>query len=743
MRVSSEANEVPPVLAAHTPNDEGHWHSLKDHLLGTAELAEEFAEPLGISEAAWWAGFWHDVGKASLCTFQAFLALAATDRHLADRRFPPRDRSHKGEGARLAFQSHCEAAAFAIFGHHGGLPSKTDLRDHLKRDGIDGDREGLNRRLEDHLGRSIRPDHPIEWPAESDALRYEMRIRMLASCLVDADFLDTESHFDPGLTRSAPSLATVGPRVFAELDRRFPKPADETGLSAARSAYRAHVVGRAKRSAPGFYRMTGRTGVGKTFAGTAAAIEHALVNGQRRVVMAVPYTTVTEQTADALRSLVGDEERVVLEHHSAVEEGRDSLWRRLASENWDAPLVVTTTVQLFESLFARSPSRLRKLHRLAGAVIVIDEAQTLPGTCLAPMIDVLDWLVSQAGATVVFQTATQPAFDLIGPLREREIPDWGDIDLGPVFDRVRWSHAGALAHDEVAGRLAASVVSAMCVVNTVRDAHTIASATPGSICLTTRLCPQHRRLLLGEVGARLERGEEVVVVATQMVEAGVDLDFPAVWRAEGPLPSLAQAAGRCNRGGRLPGLGAMTTFELVGGGMPPGEYTTGTRYTTGARGHFGDDFAPEAPEVLRWWYHRLYGGGGPDGPVDFDARKVAEAQRSFDYPETACRFRMIEAQIPLVVDWGPLHDRARVDATVDAIRRRQPVDRSAIRHLARFCISVRAVWARHHQPAGYVDPVEEVDGHLRLARWTGPYDERLGVVDPDGEPAAEIGATQW
>lgn len=730
------------MLAAHTPNCDGHWHSLKDHLLGTAERAARFADPLGLSEAAWWAGFWHDIGKASLCTFQPFLALAATDRHAADRRFPRRDRSHKGEGARLAFHSGCDAAAFAIFGHHGGLPSKTELRDHVKCNGLDRDRE-LHRRLEDHLGRSLCPGRRIEWPAESDPLRYEMRVRMLASCLVDADFLDTESHFDHGADRSASSLATVAPTMLAELGRRFPKPAGETGLSAARSAYRTHVVARAKRSAPGFYRMTGRTGVGKTFAGMAAAVEHAMANGQRRVVIAVPYTTVTEQTADALRSLVVDKERVVLEHHSAVEEGSDSLWRRLASENWDAPVVVTTTVQLFDSLFARSPSRLRKLHRLAGAVIVIDEAQTLPGTCLAPMIDALDWLVTQAGATVVFQTATQPAFDLVGPLREREIPDWGDIDLGPVFDRVRWSHAGTLTHGEVAERLATSRVSAMCVVNSVRDAHSIAAAVPGSICLTTRLCSQHRRLVLAEVGGRLERGERVVVVATQMVEAGVDLDFPAVWRAEGPLPSLAQAAGRCNRGGLLPGRGAMTTFELVDGDMPSGEYAIGTRYTTGARGHFGDAFAPEAPEVLRWWYHRLYGGGGPDGPVDFDAKDVDEARRSFDYPETARRFRMIDHQIPLVVDWGPLHDRARVDATVDAIRRRQPVDRSAIRHMARFCISVRAEWASRHRRAGYVDPVEEVDGHLRLARWTGAYDERLGVVDPDGEPASEKGATQW
>lgn len=742
MHVPGGANEVPPVLAAHTPNGDGQWHSLNDHLLGTAERAAGFAAPLGLSKAAWWAGLWHDIGKASLCTFQPFLALAATDRQSADRRFPRRDRSHKGEGARIAFDSGCDAAAFAIFGHHGGLPSKTDLRDHLNLNGVERDRE-LHRRLEDSLGRSLRPDGPIEWPTESDTLRYEMRVRMLASCLVDADFLDTESHFDAGISRSAPSLATVAPPMLAELDRRFPRPAEEPGLSGARFAYRTHVVERAKRSPPGFYRMTGRTGVGKTFAGTAAAVEHALVNGQRRVVIAVPYTTVTEQTADALRSLVADEERVVLEHHSAVEEGRDSLWRRLAAENWDAPLVVTTTVQLFESLFARSPSRLRKLHRLARSVIVIDEAQTLPGTCLAPMIAALDWLVSEAGVTVVFQTATQPAFDLIGPLQEREIPDWGDIDLGRVFDRVRWSHAGPLSHDEVAERLGATEVSSMCVVNSVRDAHTIAAVTPGSICLTTRLCPQHRRLLLAEVGGRLERSELVVVVATQMVEAGVDLDFPAVWRAEGPLPSLAQAAGRCNRAGRLPGLGAMTTFELVNGGMPPGEYTTGTRYTTGARAHFGEAFAPEAPEVLRWWYHRLYGGGGPDGPVDFDARKVDAARRSFDYPETARRFRMIEPQVPLVVDWGPLHDRVRVDATVDAIRSRERVDRSAIRHLARFCISVRAEWATRHRRAGYVDAIEEVEGQLRLARWTGAYDERLGVVDPDGEPAVEKGATQW
>lgn len=602
----------PPVLAAHTPNAEGRWHSLGEHLLGTASKAAEFGRAIGLADAAWWAGLWHDVGKGSTCVFQPFLRLAATDAALADKRYPRSQRGHKAVGARLAIDAGCPGAAFAVDGHHGGLRSLPDIRALRASTPNEPD---LVERVAIEVGRSLRPDTPIPWPTDGrDPLAEEMTIRFLASCLVDADFLDTEAHFNGDVDRAADSFATVAQSIRDGVAFRAPA----APIDAARNAYRDHVRRRARESKPGVYRMTGRTGVGKTLTGLTAAIDHALANSQRRVVIAVPYTTVTEQVADAIRAHIPAFPHAVLEHHSAIEEGKDNTWRRLAAENWDAPVVVTTTVQLFESLFSRTPSRMRKLHRLASSVIILDEAQTLPALCLEPIIDALDWLVRYAGATVVLQTATQPAFDLVGPLNGRDLPDWGDIDLGPVFDRVTWHHHGELDHEAVAAHLSASTRSVLCVVNTVRDALSLSDRVPGSLCLSTRLCPDHRRRELDRIRSALNGGGPVRVVATQMVEAGIDLDFPEVWRAEAPLTSLAQAAGRCNRNARLDGKGTMATFELAGGSLPPGEYRIGTQFSRDARQQFVGAFNPEDVAVLRWWFEQLYGHGRGTGPVPFD-----------------------------------------------------------------------------------------------------------------------------
>lgn len=588
----------------------------------------------------------------------------------------------------------------------------------------------------------IAPAESVPWPGDAgDALGSEMFTRFLASCLVDADFLDTEAHFVGDAGRVAPSLGDLADPTRGRILARFDS---ELGrMAAARTTYRRHVVDRASNCAPGVYRLSGPTGVGKTIAGFAAALEHAQRNHQQRVIIAVPYTTVTEQVADVLRDLVGDDSGV-LEHHSGVADGNDSWWRRLAAQNWDAPVVVTTTVQLFESLFSNRPSAIRKLHNLANSVVLLDEAQCLPTSCLAPIVSALDWLVRCAGTTVVLQTATQPAFDLIDQWHGREFVDWGNVDLGDVFERVRWRHLEPLSHEELGAHLSGSARSVLCVVNTVADAHRVGLTVDGAISLTTRLCPDHRRAVLKRVRSGLEAGLTLRVVATQMVEAGVDLDFPAVWRAEGPLPSIAQAGGRCNRNARMDGLGDGVTFELEGGKLPPGDYSTATTYTSAARRHFGAAFHPEATGVLRWWYEALYGHGHGPGPVVFDRdqKPVQAARRKLDFPETDQRFWMIDPQVPVIVPWGERGDRDHVDDLVAKLRARVPVDRDGLRFLSKFTVALAVGTARRLAERGLIDPVESQPNGtgVLLGRWLGTYDDTFGLITDDDHTT---GAHQW
>lgn len=730
------------VIVGHSPNQNGVWHLLADHLEATAALAAEFGASFGLSEPAWWAGLWHDIGKAS-CTFQEYLHAAANDAARAKAIFPNRD--HKTSGAAWAAKHCFTPGAFAIFGHHGGLPGAAQLREILEPNLKDGDviarDEDVIARVAATLSAPLTPAGPVPWPGDhTDALASEMWIRMLASCLVDADFLDTEEHFSGGADRAVPALGGVGDDAVERIESAFSEPTGR--LASARCKYRQHVVARASESTPGIYRLTGPTGVGKTVAGFAAAVAHAKRTGQERIVIAVPYMTVTEQVADVLRSLLGND-RAVLEHHSGIPEGNDTLWRRLAAQNWDAPVVVTTTVQLFQSLFSNRPSAIRKLHRLANAVVILDEAQALPTDCLAPIIDGLNWLAEHARTTVVLQTATQPAFDLVGPWQGRQFTDWGDVDLGDVFTRVRWRHLGSVDHDELAAELASTDGSVLCVVNSVSDAHRVAAAVPGALSLTTRLCLAHRRARLKRITDAMSAGEKLRAVATQLVEAGVDLDFPSVWRAEGPLPSIAQAAGRCNRNGLLDGFGDAVTFDLREGRLPRGYYETATAYTRAAREAFDKGFDPENPDVLRWWYEQLYGFGHGQAPVAFDRpdpNAVQSARKKLDFPETARRFKMIENQIPLVVSWGDPTDQARVDELVERLRQKTPIGRAGMRFLGRFTVSLPIGAVRRILPSGNIDPIEEGRGSLLLGRWLGRYDDNLGLITDDDD---NTGAEQW
>jgi CRISPR-associated endonuclease/helicase Cas3 len=346
----------------------------------------------------------------------------------------------------------------------------------------------------------------------------------------------------------------------------------------------------------GLFRLTVPTGGGKTRSGMAFALRHALHHKMQRVIVAVPFLTITDQTAKTYHEIfedADDEHPVVLEHHSMADRNigddeeedfrPEEVWCRLAAENWDAPIIVTTTVQLFESLFAKNRTGTRKLHRLAGSVIIIDEAQTLPAHLLQPILDALKELCSHYGSTVVISTATQPAFEAIKAFKDVQA-----VEIVPnperYFEQLRrvdyeWRIDQPLAWNAVADFIRAEK-QALAIVNTKKDSLALLDALddPDAFHLSTLLCGAHRRLVVDEVKRRLSSGEPCRLVATQVVEAGVDIDFPLVLRAIGPLDSIIQAAGRCNREGRLE-RGRVIVFQPTDGGMPRGSYRIGASET--------------------------------------------------------------------------------------------------------------------------------------------------------------------
>lgn len=504
------------------------------------------------------------------------------------------------------------------------------------------------------------------------------------------------------------------------------------------------VVGQASLP-PGVFRLPAPTGSGKTITAAGFAVRHAAAHGRSRVVVAVPFLTITEQNAQVYRDLLGAE--LVLEQHSQAEYDDAGDHRaRLLAQNWDAPFVVTTTVQLFDSLFGRRPARSRKLHRLANAVVVLDEVQALPQSLLVPILDVLRVLAERFGTTVLLTSATQPAFTALGPWRDLPVRELlGERETVDLFGRLRrvryeWLVEPRPTLAEVADRVAAVAErQVLVVVNTIEHARgmfeLLSDRVDGPVRhLSTRMCPQHRRHVLAEVTEMLAAGKPVWLVSTQLVEAGVDVDFPVVFRALAPAESLQQAAGRANREGRLDS-GRVVVFDAVDAPVPR-FYETGVRST---RLYFGPGKAdPDDVAVLDQYYRHLYGAAntenGRRGTVIQAARRELDFRSVADGPlrdpvgkdrDFSLAFRMIDDDtVPVVVTGyeGAEDSPERVESWVaelaDPARRRAEL----FRRLGPYTVSLPKRVVTDPQVAPMLIPVVG-----DLARWAGRYDQFLGL----------------
>jgi CRISPR-associated endonuclease/helicase Cas3 len=573
----------------------------------------------------------------------------------------------------------------------------------------------------------------------TDLLDAEHLIRMCLSALADADRLDTERFYDPCAGRGEyPRLAWYLDRLRERISR-FPAPTTELGLLRQEVQ---EACARAGEGAPGFYRLSVPTGGGKTLASLRFALEHAVRHGLERVIFAIPYTSIINQTAGVLAEAFGAEN--ILEHHSGADphsagpgENEDqnlaSVRCRLAAENWDCPLILTTNVQLFESLLHNHPTKTRKLHNMARSVVVLDEVQTLPPDLLQPCLSVLDWMTRYANASVLFCTATQPDYSRVpmlpdAPRCPAEIVE-NPASLQDRLKRVNFSYAGLISCEGVAKRLAPER-QALAILNSRRDSvqvFDILRSLPeadedGDFYLSTLLVPHHRRKLLENIRARLANRLPCRVVSTQVVEAGVDLDFPLVLRAMAPLDSLIQAAGRCNREGELPGLGRCEVFELEGGSVPSGYYQSAisvTRRFVPARIGEIDTSAAQA-EYFRALLNETTIATDREIKTDGAKTTVQRARRALDYPVVAANTKLIEDDTVGVVvqDYAP----EEVDAQLDRWRRGAS-PRLVARRLSQFMVSLYERDAMKAQGAGLVRLDES--GFLI---WVGPYDAKTGVA---------------
>ncbi|MEK6677597.1 MAG: CRISPR-associated helicase Cas3', partial [Planctomycetota bacterium] len=564
-----------------------------------AEFAAAFASP----EWGRVVGMWHDLGKYS-AEFQAYLRSANGFETQLESLSGRVDHSTAGaQHAATRFPGTIgRLLAYCIAGHHGGLPDNVDEQ---------GGRSGLTDRLKKpiadfcHAAPAIllnqpRPPVPaLRWSLTDGEKAFQAAIycRMLFSCLVDADYLATEAFMRPDRGDERNRLMPTPVELLSHLDVYLERFAANTPVNRARANVLAQCRAKAELP-PGFFSLTVPTGGGKTLSSLAFALTHAVEHGLRRVIYAIPFTSIIEQNASVFaEAFIDAGPHIVLEHHSNFDpqdiRGEDpgfesqTPWYRLAAENWDAPIVVTTNVQLFESLYASKPSRCRKLHRIARSVIILDECQTLPVTLLAPTLRMLEELVRNYGCTVVLCSATQPAITerpdfRIGIKGVREIVD----DPPRLFEslkRVEVERLGKLDDNAVVERLRLHE-QALCVVNTRAHAAKLFTALRDvqkiSDCvfhLSASMCAAHRTDVLDEIRGRLNPHDPkpCIVISTQLIEAGVDIDFPIVYRAMTGLDSIAQAAGRCNREGRLDS-GVCIVFRPAAGHVPPGSYRSGT-----------------------------------------------------------------------------------------------------------------------------------------------------------------------
>jgi len=692
-----EMKRLPERYYAHSRDgeDESEWQLLKDHLMKTGDIAFELGEDAGVSELARVAGMLHDLGKYSK-EFQA--RLRGSNRRV----------DHATAGAKEVMKlfpgnPFAEILSYCIAGHHTGLPDYGSMGDTA------GDGTLLARREKKELKNY--DAYKTEIDIETLALKplrlkparfrigdkeksyldfsYSFLTRMIFSALIDADWLETERYMQ-GKAKPRGQHADIAALAeeFNRFLQRFDNPQND--LNRKRTETLKHCLAQAD-SEPGFFTLTVPTGGGKTYASMAFALNHASKHGLKRIICVIPFTGIIEQNAGEFRKSLGDlGQNNILEHHSNFdwdgkrknkndkagngkrkntddETNKVNEKLKLAAENWDIPIVVTTNVQFFESLFASKKKSARKLHNIAKSVIIFDEAQMLPRDYLKPSLLAVQELVQNYGVSTIFCTATQPSMHRFFPKDPKNSENILFTELAPnpqeLFDfyrRVQVKNLGIKTDNDIIEQLNARQ-QALCIVNTRKHAKGLYDqlSEDGSFHLSTLMCPVHRKEKLKKIRQRLINEKPCRVVSTQVMEAGIDVDFPVGYRALAGLDSIIQAAGRVNREGRQ-ASGDMFVFS------PKTEFIKRTPKfieQTAAVGesalrNFADD--PTSTEAIEAYYEMLY---SLQSGQSFDVKNILgyfdkkTGKPDFDFKKAAENFKLIENNTVSVII--PYDDKAK------------------------------------------------------------------------------------
>ena len=709
---------------AHLTED-GRTQTILEHLKGTASLCSAFAAAFDAEAQGQLAGMAHDIGKYS----------AAFQRRLHGG--PIVD--HASGGAFECLKAQQLAAAFAISGHHGGLPDGGGRGDAAGTGTFWGRiNRASQRNLEDyHAWQSEFSLPHANTPAFAGTrLEGMFFTRMLFSCLVDADYTDTGAFMDnsPYLPASSSSMEELWRRLETYVSGWFPP---KGALNMQRCVILEQCMSAGAQYGPGLFTLTVPTGGGKTVASLSFALAQAKARRMKRIVYVIPYTSIIEQTAQIFREILGDEN--VLEFHSGVQfdqqeddaSSPETAPLTRSVETWDVPVIVTTAVQFFESLYACRPSKCRKLHNLAQSVLIFDEAQMLPLPYLRPCVWAIAQLVRHYGASAVLCTATQPALD---PIFQEFAPEIPIREICPMaeahwesFRRVSFQQAGTLSWMDLAARLQQQE-QVLCVVNTRRAAREVFHqlSGPGNFHLSTLMYPAHRRRILDEIRRRLRDGLPCRVVSTSLIEAGVDVDFPAVYRELSGLDSILQAAGRCNREGKRPPEDSIVTI-FQGEDPPPRLFETSIGAGKIVLDHCQDVSSRAA---IHTYFSTLLDLKGAEAQ---DAHHILPLMESefFPFRTVAERFHLIES--PTTTVYLPLEEGAGL---VELLRSGQ-YSRTLYRRLGQYGVSVYPQHLAALEQAGALEHLE--DGSVVL-RDIGLYTQTTGLtLEPSGGNALFIG----
>jgi CRISPR-associated endonuclease/helicase Cas3 len=729
-------------IYAHSANDKGVCQTLLEHSNNVAEIASAFAVNFSSQDWTYDIGLLHDLGKSSKA-FQDYLQKSSSQDSDEDGEYALKT-NHSGAGAIYAAEKlKCigKVMAYCIAGHHVGLGDWTSIQERIGETGGGKDKKYFDSQVCEYVQNRLSIKNNL-LPPKLNNFRNDMHlwVRMLYSCLVDADRLDTEKFLNEEKHKKRAKFSSLNDLYNKFLKGREDKikSASSTKLNKIRKNIFDCCI-EAANKVPGFFELAVPTGGGKTLSAMAFAFKHAKIHNKDRIIYVIPYTSIIEQTAKILKDILGDEN--VVEHHSSIDPNKETESSRLASENWDSSIIVTTNVQFFESLYANKSSKCRKLHNITNSIIILDEAQMLPTELLYPCVDAMKQLVNNYKTTILFSTATpldfsekmteiNPKFPTINQI-EKIIPE--NMNLYNELKRVNYNflpkNSESDSWDKIASKLNQHE-QVLCVVNTRKDCYDLFKCMPkGTVHLSALMCAQHRSTKIDDIKKKLASKKEIRVISTSLIEAGVDIDFPIVFRAFAGMPSIIQTAGRCNREGGNIANGKVFVFNAPSV-IPVGLMRKSADSTRDlmSRASFQIDTADISKEFFKLFVSKAN---------EIGYRKLNEALiqdaclGKFQFSSYAKDFNLIDDKYNKAVIIKYNNNNGLIDKL-----RYAGIDKNLMRELQRYIVNIPDIKFRDMQSNGLI---EEVQCGIFIQDADGFYDEEVGLNIFDDKYGLEIG----